>query len=256
VAVLAVSLLAATSGCRAGGERPAAAGKAGPGATGSVTVLAAASLTEAFEDLRAGLQTSDPGLAVTYSFASSAALVAQVAQGAPADVIATADTETMTRLTDAHLVTAPATFARNRLEILVAPGNPRGVRTLSDLARTDLRVVLADDGVPAGRYAARALQHAGVAVRPVSKEVDVKAAVARVTSGEADASIVYVTDVKAAGARGQGVDIPDAENVVAEYPIAVVTGTRNQAGAAAFVDSVLGGAGSAALARRGFVPAT
>ena len=253
--MLAASLLAATYGCRAAGEPPAPAANAGPGARGSVTVLAAASLTEAFEDVRAGLEASDPGLVVTYSFGSSAALVAQVQQGAPADVIATADTDTMRRLTGARLAEAPVTFARNRLEILVAPGNPKAVRALGDLARTDLRVVLADESAPAGRYAARALQGAGVAVKPVSKEVDVKAAVARVTSGEADASIVYATDVDAAAAKGQGVDIPDAQNVVAEYPIAVITETRNHAGAAAFVDSVVNGAGSAALRRRGFLPA-
>jgi len=220
-----------------------------------VTVFAAASLTESFNDLQTSLRSSDPGLGVTYSFGSSGALVSQVQQGAPADVIATADTDTMKRLSDAGLVEAPATFATNRLEIMVAPGNPKGVKALDDLSRSDLKVVLGDDAVPVGRYGARALAAAGVKVKPVSKEVDVKAAVAKVTSGEADATIVYETDVNAAGSKGQGVVIPDAQNVIAQYPIAVVTATRNRAAATAFVDSVVKGAGQAALRRRGFLSA-
>ena len=121
-------------------------------------------------------------------------------------------------------------FARNQLQILVAPGNPLGIASIADLARPDLKVVLGDESAPAGRYAAQALRAAGVTVAPVSREADVKAAVAKVTLGEADATIVYVTDVIAAGARGQGVPIADAQNVVAEYPIAVVKTTGNHAG--------------------------
>jgi len=259
VAVLALFLLAVTSACRsATPSTPQATptSAAAARATGSVTVFAAASLTESFDDLQASLKASDPGLSVIYSFGSSGALVTQVQQGAPADVIATADTATMKRLNDAGLVEAPVTFARNKLEILVAPGNLKGVKGLADLARGDLKVVLGDDTVPVGRYGAQALQAAGVTVSPVSKEVDVKAAVAKVTSGEADASIVYVTDVNAAGAKGQGVTIPDAQNVIAEYPIAVLRATRDHAAAAAFVDSVVNGAGRTALRRRGFLAST
>lgn len=220
-----------------------------------MTVFAAASLTESFDDLRTSLKSSDPGLGVIYDFGSSGALVTQVQQGAPADVIATADPDTIRRLSDAGLVEAPATFARNHLEILVAPGNPKGVKALADLARSDLKVVLGDDTVPVGRYGSQALAAAGVTVKPVSKEVDVKAAVAKVISGEADASIVYVTDVSAAGSKGQGVGIPDTQNVIARYPIAVVTTTKNRAAAVAFVDSVVNGAGQAALRSRGFLSA-
>ena len=219
-----------------------------------MTVFAAASLTEAFTDVGTALGAGDPGLSVTYSFAGSGALVTQVQQGAPADVVATADTASMARLVDAGLVETPTTFARNQLQILVAPGNPLGIASLADLARPDLKVVLGDETVPAGRYAAQALQAAGVTVAPVSKEADVKAAVAKVTLGEADATIVYVTDVIAAGAKGQGVAIPDAQNVVAEYPIAVVKATGNHAGAVAFVDAVVNGAGQDALRQRGFLP--
>ncbi|MDQ6797523.1 MAG: molybdate ABC transporter substrate-binding protein [Actinomycetota bacterium] len=217
-------------------------------------MFAAASLTESFNDLQASLRTTDPGLTVAYNFGGSGALVTQIQQGAPADVIATADTASMKKLIDANLVERPTTFARNKLEILVGPGNSKGIKGLSDLARTDIKVVLEDETVPAGKYSAQALQAAGVRVNPVSKEADVKAAVAKVTTGEADATIVYVTDVDAAGSKGQGVEIPDAVNVVAEYPIAIVKATKNQAGATAFVTDVVTGAGRAALHKRGFLP--
>jgi molybdate transport system substrate-binding protein len=233
----------------------AACGSSSPKASGSATVLAAASLTESFNDLQTRLKKSDPDLSVTYSFAGSGALVTQVQQGAPADVIATADTASMKKLSDAGLVEAPATFARNKLEILVAPGNPKAIHGLTDLARSDIKLVTEEDAVPAGKYAAQILKTAGVTVQPVSKELDVKAAVAKVTSGEADVTIVYVTDVKAAGAKGQGVVIPDAQNVIAEYPIAIVKATKNHDAAAAFVDAVVKGKGQDALRQHGFLPA-
>jgi molybdate transport system substrate-binding protein len=219
---------------------------------GSVTVFAAASLTESFDDLQATLRTVAPRLSITYSFAGSGALATQIRQGAPADVVATADAASMQRLVDAGLVEAPATFARNTLEMLVAPGNPKGVKSLSDLGRGDLKVILEDDTVPAGTYAAQALERAGVTVHPVSRELDVKAAVAKVVGGEADATIVYASDVAAAGAKGQGVAIPDAQNVTAEYPIAIVKTAGDHAAAAAFVDAVRGAAGQDALRRHGF----
>jgi molybdate transport system substrate-binding protein len=216
-----------------------------------VTVFAAASLTESFQDAQARL----PGLDLTYSFAGSGALVTQIQNGAPADVIATADPASMQTLVDAGLVEAPLTFARNQLEILVAPGNPHHVDSVEDLAAEDLKVVLADETVPAGRYAAAILDRAGVAVDPVSKELDVKAAAAKVTSGEADAAIVYATDVAAAGAKGEGVEIPEAQNVIAEYPIAVVKATTHHKAAEAFVVSAIAGKVHDQLAAHGFLPA-
>ena len=203
------------------------------------TVLAAASLTEAFQDLGGA----------TFSFAGSQQLVAQIQAGAPVDVVATADAEAMDRLVRSGLVDPPRDFAGNRLAIAVEPGNPDRIAGLADLARPGLEVVLADPAVPAGRYARQALDRAGVVVRPVSLELDVKAVAAKVTGGEADAGIVYVTDV-APGAR---VEIPDDANVVARYPVAVVRGTGKRAAAEAFVDRLLGPEGRAALAGRGFV---
>jgi molybdate transport system substrate-binding protein len=253
-------MLLAVAACSSDDKSPTVAGagsvasSAAPKATGSVTVFAAASLTESFDELQTSLRSSDPGLSVTYSFAGSGALVTQIQQGAPADVIATADTASMKRLTDGGLVEAPVTFAKNKLQILVAPGNPKGIHTLSDLARTDIKLITEEDTVPAGKYSAQILQAAGVTVNPVSKEADVKSAVAKVTSGEADVTIVYVTDVKAAGSKGEAVIIPDAQNVIAEYPIAVVKATKNHDGAAAFVAAVVEGKGQHALYQHGFLP--
>ena len=206
--------------------------------SGGVTVAAAASLTEAFEALDGA----------TFSFAGSPQLVAQVEARAPVDVVATADSEAMDRLVRGGLVDPPATFARNRLAIAVATGNPARIAGLPDLGRPGLKVVLADPTVPAGRYARLALDRARVVVRPVSLELDVKAVARKVAAGEADAGIVYVTDVPVP-AR---VDIPDDANVIATYPVAVVRATGNRARAQAFVDRLLGPAGRSALAAHGF----
>ena len=255
---LVLALVLAVAACGSDREPSTKSGPSSPSTapkpTGSITVFAAASLTESFTDLQTRMETSDPGVSVRYSFAGSGTLVTQIEQGAPADVIATADAASIRTLTDAGLVESPLTFARNKLEILVPPGNPKGIRGLSDLSRTDIKLVTEDDTVPAGKYAAQILRMAGVVVSPVSKEVDVKSAVAKVTSGEADVTIVYVTDVNAAGPKGEGVVIPDTQNVIAEYLIATVKATKNHAAAAAFVDAVVNGAGQGALHDHGFLP--
>ncbi|MEY2588490.1 MAG: molybdate transport system substrate-binding protein [Acidimicrobiaceae bacterium] len=221
-------------------------------ASGALTVLAAASLTESFNDAKPILERD--GLSITYSFAGSQSLVTQLQQGAPADVIATADQSTMQKLVDAGLVDPPTVFARSSLAIVVAPGNPKGVKSLADLARSDLAVVLADPSVPAGKLAQQVLDKAGVKVVPKSLELDVKSTLTKVTSGEADAAIVYVTDVRAAGAKVAGVTIPDEQNAVASYPIAVVKATGNRTGAEAFVNSARHGPVQDALMGRGFGP--
>ena len=250
-AVLGVSLLLAACG---GATSPGSASATpSPTLSGSVTVFAAASLTEAFTDDKTRLTAANPGLTVTYSFAGSQQLVAQVEAGAPADVVATADEANMQKLVAANLVEAPKDFARNLLAIVVSPGNPRGVKGLSDLARSDLKVVLEDPSVPAGKYGRQALDKAGVKVTPVSLELDVKTELQKVEAGEADAGIVYVTDVKSAGTRATGVVIPADQNVVASYPVAVVKATADHALAQAFVDQLISGTGQDALQARGFL---
>lgn len=227
-----------------------------PKATGSITVSAAASLTEAFTDVQTTLKTAQPDLSITYNFGGSGALVTQIQQGNEVDVIATADTDSMKKLQADSLVEEPVIFAHNKLEILVQPGNPKQIRGLADLSRSDIKFVAGEDNVPAGKYAAQSLAKANVTVSPVSKEPDVKSAVAKVTSQEADATIVYQTDVTAAGAKGEGVKIPDDQNVVADYPVAIVKATKNHAASAAFVDAAVKGSGQDALKQRGFLPAT
>jgi molybdate transport system substrate-binding protein len=213
-------------------------------------VFAAASLTDAFNELKGELSE----LEITFSFAGSGTLVTQIKGGAPTDVIATADMSSMQQLVDADLVETPTVFAHNRLEIVVAPGNPKGITSLADLARPDVTVVLADPSVPAGTYAQQALTNADVTVTPQSLEPDVRSTLARVTSGEADAAIVYETDVLAAGQNATGVRVADKDNVVADYPIAIVKTSTHRDAARAFVDAITMGTGQEVLRTHGFTP--
>jgi molybdate transport system substrate-binding protein len=236
----------ALAGC-GGGDRPVG----GSAAPGELKVFAAASLTAAFG--RLGQQfTAANGTRVTFDFAGSQALATQIRQGAPADVFASADTASMDKVRD--LVAAPRSFAGNLLQIVVEQGNPKHVKGLQDLSRGDLKVVLAAPDVPAGRYARQALAARHVTVEPVSLEDNVKAVVTKVSLGEADAGIVYVTDVTAGGGKVEGVDIPRDQNVPATYPIATVKASRLQARAQAFVDLVRSGQGQQVLERYGFLP--
>lgn len=251
-----VALLGAS--CGGAGAPPRSVSPAGlpgssvPGLAGSLTVFAAASLTGAFNDDKARLVAENPGFSLTYSFAGSQQLVAQIGSGAPVDVVATADPESMAKLVGAGLVETPTDFAGNSLQIAVAPGNPKAVKGLADLARSSLRVVLADPSVPAGRYTRHVVATAGVTVKPVSLDLDVKSVLRKVASGEADAGVVYVSDVVAAGPSVAGIEIPREQNVVATYPVAVVRATRNPGAARAFVDQLLHGPGREALLAHGF----
>ncbi len=177
----------------------------------------------------------------------------QIIEGAPADVFASADVANMTKITDESLNgTEPVIFATNLLSIVVAPGNPTGITGVEDLANPDLKVVLCAAEVPCGRYAAQILETAGVTVTPVSFEQNVRGVLTKVTTGEADAGIVYVTDVTAAGADAEGVEIPADINVVAEYPIATVAASGSQEVGEAFIDFLLGPEGQAIMASYGF----
>jgi molybdate transport system substrate-binding protein len=244
-AVLAAAALGLAA-CGGGGS-----GGSGGQSPAEIKVFAAASLTAAFTEL-GRRYTAAQGTKVTFNFAGSQALATQIGQGAPADVFASADLDNMAKVKD--LVGTPQSFASNRLAIVVEQGNPRGIRTLDDLAGGDVKVVLAAGEVPAGRYAKQVLDRAGVKVTPVSQEDNVKAVVAKVSLGEADAGIVYATDVAAGGARVEGVDIPREQNVVATYPIATVKAGKAQDAAQAFMDLVLSGQGQEVLPRYGFLP--
>ena len=242
-------VLPAAAGC-ARAESPAApAAAARPVA---ITVFAAASLTEAFT----ASSTALPQVRPTFSFGGSQQLVTQLLQGATADVVATADAPSMERLVEASLVETPVTFARTTLVIAVQPGNPRGVTGLADLARPGLVVVLADPSVPAGRYARQVLDRASVRVAPRSFELDVKAALAKVAAGEADAALVYATDVRGSAGRADAVTFPQpaAAEAAVSYRIAVVRSTRHRPAAEAFVTAATAGPVQAALAAAGFTP--
>lgn len=211
-----------------------------PALSGTITVFAASSLNEGYTAIGKEFQKSHPGTMVTFAFGGSSMLVSQIQQGAIGDVFASADQPNMQKLIDARLTAeSPIVFARNNLEIVVGKGNPKHITSLSDLGRSGLVVVLCAPAVPCGRYAAQALQKAGVSVRPASQEADVKAVLSKVALGEADAGIVYITDVKAAGTAVEGVAIPAAVNVVAEYPIVILKDSQNRALARAFISYVL-----------------
>jgi molybdate transport system substrate-binding protein len=226
-------------------------GSSGAPSPSEIKVFAAASLTAAFNEL--GPQyTAAEATKVTFNFAGSQALATQIQQGAPADVFASADIPNMDKVKD--LVGTPQNFASNQLQIVVEKGNPKGVKGLDDLADPDLKVVLAAPDVPAGKYAQQALEKASVTVKPVSQEDNVKAVVNKVALGEADAGIVYVTDVTAGGDKVEGVDIPEDLNVLATYPIATVKASRAQDKAQAFMDLVLSDQGQQVLKKYGFLP--
>jgi molybdate transport system substrate-binding protein len=225
-------------------------GSTAPGFTGKLTVLAAASLSESFRELGTTFEERHPGTRVTFNFDSSSALATQANNGAPADLFASADQANMKKVTDAGNAADPKVFAHNQLVIIVAKGNPKKVTGLADLGRVTF--VLCAVEVPCGKYGAEALSKAKVTSKPKSYETNVKGVVTKVTSGEVDAGIGYVTDARAAGASAEGVDIPDEYNVTAEYPIAVLEQSANAELARAFLDYVLGAHAQGVLARYGF----
>jgi molybdate transport system substrate-binding protein len=243
MAVAALALAACGDGTTSGGSS---------GSANEIKVFAAASLTAAFTELGQQYTSANGGTKVSFNFAGSQALATQIQQAAPADVFASADTTNMDKVKD--LVGTPQNFASNLLQIVVEKGNPKGVKTLDDLANPDLKVVLAAPDVPAGKYAAEALNTAKVTVKPVSEEDNVKAVMTKVSLGEADAGIVYVTDVTAGGDKVQGVEIPEELNVLATYPIATVKASKAQDKAQAFMDLVLSAEGQQVLKQCGFLP--
>ena len=212
-----------------------------------LVVFAASSLTDVFDKLEQRFEAAHPDVDVIVNYGGSSSLVGQIEQGAPADVFAAADLDTMERV-GGEADGAPLVFARNRLAIAVELGNPLGISGLASLSDDGVLVVVADREVPAGAYAAEALRRAGVTVAPASYESSVRAVAAKVALGEADAGIVYRTDIRADD-RLDEVVIPDAQNVIADYPIVVVHETD---AARAFVEFVLGDTARLALSDAGF----
>jgi molybdate transport system substrate-binding protein len=222
--------------------------------SGHIVVFAASSLTDAFNEMGTAFKSANPNATVTFNFAGSSDLVTQIGQGAPADIFVSADDSNMRKLTDANeTVGAPVSIAKNTFQIIVEKGNPKHVTGVADLARSDLLVVLCADTVPCGKGAATILKNASVTVTPKSFEDKVKGVVTKVTAGEADAGIVFVTDVQAAGDKAAGVDIPANVNVISNYPMVVTKEAKNAVAAQAFIGFVAGRTGHAILAKYGFL---
>ncbi|MEU5312912.1 molybdate ABC transporter substrate-binding protein [Streptomyces sp. NPDC021562] len=259
VAGVSIAALLALSACSSSDDSSATttsntSSSASPKLSGSITVFAAASLKESFTTLKADFEKAHPGTRVDFSFGGSDTLAAQITSGAPADVFAAASARTMAVVTDKKdTATPPATFVRNQLEIATLPGNPDKVSSLKDLTRSGLKVVLCDRTVPCGAAAQKALAASKLKLTPVSYEEDVKSALNKVVLKEADAAVVYKTDVRAAGSKVQGVEFPESSSAINDYPIALLKNAPNPSVAKAFIALVRSAEGRQVLDQAGFL---
>ncbi|WP_105967938.1 molybdate ABC transporter substrate-binding protein [Streptomyces geranii] len=258
VAALGATVLLALSACSSSDDSSSAKSDSSASASdklsGTVTVFAAASLKESFTTLGEQFEKEHPGTKVTFSFGGSDSLAASITGGAPADVFASASPKTMKIVTDAGDATGtPATFVRNQLEIATLPGNPDKIASLKDLTKSGLKVVLCDKEVPCGAAAQKALDAGKLKLTPVSYEQDVKSALTKVELKEADAAVVYKTDVHAAGDKVEGVDFPESANAINEYPIVQLKDAQNTEAAKAFIALVQSAAGQQVLTEAGFL---
>ena len=248
VLVAAAGLAAGLAGCASAGP-----GASASSLSGEITVFAAASLTVPFTALAEQFESANPGTTVTLNFAGSADLVTQIIEGAPADVFASADLDNMSKLTRHDLVDGePIEFATNVLTIAVPPSNPAGIKTFADLAEPGVRLVTCAPEVPCGRAAVAVADASGVILSSVSEESSVTDVLGKVTSGEADAGLVYITDVIAAGDAVSGIEFAESNTAVNTYPIVALTGSDAGEVAQAFIEFVTGDAGRSVLAAAGF----
>ena len=262
--VVGTGLALASTGCGSSSKPAAAASPSSaasssassastPTVSGTVTVLAAASLTGTFTKIGKDFEAANPGVKVTFSFGGSSTLAAQINQGAPADVFASASPTNMKQVSDAGGVDGTATtFVKNQLVIAVPKGNPQHITSLADLAKPGVKVVECAAAVPCGAAATKALAAGSVKVTPVSLETDVKSALAKVTLGEADAALVYRTDALSVPDKVDGVEFPESAKAINEYPIAALSHAANPAGAKAFVAFVESAPELAVLTGAGF----
>ncbi|MFI0899587.1 molybdate ABC transporter substrate-binding protein [Streptomyces sp. NPDC020983] len=257
LAVGGAALLLALTACSssgASGSAPSSSATAPQEVSGTVTVFAAASLKESFTELGRRFEAAHPGTKVTFSFGGSDTLAASLTSGAPADVFAAASQATMRTVTEAGDGRgAPSVFARNQLEIATPPGNPEHITTLGDLTKPGLKVALCARTVPCGAAAQKALTASGLSLTPVTYEQDVKSALTKVELKEVDASVVYRTDVEAAGGRVDGVPFPESAGAINDYPVVELAHAPNSAGARAFIALVRSAEGRRVLAGAGFL---
>lgn len=247
-AAVSTVLLAGLIGC--GPKSPSSQTSPAPG---KVTVFAAASLKPAFTQISQQFKNQNPGIDVDFEFAGSSDLATQLTQGATADAFASADTAQMDKVSKAGLLSGnPTNFASNTLVIVTAPGNPKTINSFADLAKPGLNVVICQQPVPCGAATQRVEDRAGVRLHPVSEELSVTDALNKVTSGQADAALVYVTDAKSAGNKVATVNFPEAAGAVNVYPIGVLKKAPMAAKAQKFVDMLTSPTGQQILVQAGF----
>jgi molybdate transport system substrate-binding protein len=236
IALAALGVLALTGCAQAAPAESPSPPTSTPRLSGSITVSAAASLNRVFPALAKTFEADHPGTTVTFDFGGSSALAASIVSGAPVDVFAAASPKTMQTVTDASLTAAaPVTIARNELEIAVPPGNPGRITGLKDFADAARTIVVCDTAVPCGAAATTVFHLAGITPRPDSYEPDVTSVLTKVEGNDADAGLVYVTDVRAAGAKVEGLPFAEAGQAITAYPIAALKDSRNAALADAWV---------------------
>jgi molybdate transport system substrate-binding protein len=231
---------------------PAASSSSSAAQTGTITVLAASSLKGTFTQLGQQFEAAHPGDTVKFSFGASSALATQINSGAPADVFASASTKNMDQVVTPGNASNPQNFAKNIMEIAVPPSNPAKVTSVNDLAKSSVKVALCQPQVPCGVVAAEVFKNAGITVKPVTQQPDVKSVLTQVELGNVDAGMVYVTDVQAAGSKVKGVTVSASDNASTLYPIAALTHSQEQSIAQAFVAYVLSPTGEQVLKAAGF----
>ena len=248
-AIAAVLAAAAAAGCSSSSSSPSAGSTS---STGTITVFAAASLTESFTQLGKQFEATHPGDTVKFSFGPSSGLAEQITNGAPADVFASAAPGNMDDVVNAGDAASPQNFAKNTMEVATPPDNPGNVESVKDLADDSVKVALCQPQVPCGVVAAEVFKNAGITVKPVTLQPDVKSVLTQVETGNVDAGMVYVTDVQAAGSKVNGVTIPASDNASTLYPIATINSSKHKSIAQAFMNYVLSPAGQQVLKAAGF----
>ncbi|GAA1391009.1 molybdate ABC transporter substrate-binding protein [Luteococcus peritonei] len=249
LAAAALGLAACSGTASTGSSASAGASKAG---SDTITVLAAASLKESFDQIATDYEAAHPGVDVQVSYGGSSALAKQITDGSPVDVFASASTRNMDTVVAAGKAKDPVTFASNVLEIAVPPANPGKVDALADLTDPELKLALCQAEVPCGVASTKLFTQQKMSVTATTQEPDVKSVLTKVRLGEVDAGLVYATDVKAAGDQVKGIEIPADQNVSTSYPIAVLTDAPRAEQAKGFVDLVLSEQGRSVLEQAGF----
>jgi molybdate transport system substrate-binding protein len=248
-----VTVAGALAGCNSSEAPSATPPSGGTGVTGTVTVFAAASLTESFNKIGKDFEAANPGSKVTFNYAGSSALATQINQGAPADIFASAAPANMKTVIDAgNADGTPAIFVKNQLVIAVQKGNPKGIKALADLTRPGLKVALCAEQVPCGAAAKKALGAAQVSLTPVTLEQDVRQALSKVKLGEVDAALVYRTDAKVSTADVEGIEFPESAQAINDYPIVLLKDAPNKTAAQAFLAYVRSDKGITVLTTAGF----